>query len=459
MLHWILVACGPGRIEIPAEVTPPIDPSIHLEIPAPTGPVQASELVWRPDGNVSSLVRVGWTQSGPASVRVEYSFDDGVWESTPTAEYGAGTWERVLAGIPFGTSATWRVVLDEDAVVDGGTLTTGPLPPGLPVARITTSDPDRWDADGKYLLASINQEQGGWVRGTFWTFLMDRKGRMVWAHPAPQKHWTLFAQLSPAGDAIVWDEQTYWSEFHGGQGSTVHRWKLDRELEEIATPGLHHAFVELPDGTIAWGAKDFSEGEVLMEKPPGEAEGHAIWSCGRDWLFIPECESNGLYYHEPTDSYLYSFYTNNSVVEVDRALGSSRWWAGDAWWGYRFDPSGTQFTWQHGVSYTDTGTLLLSSSFEAGGAGIETWLLEYGVDHKNNTLHLMWADSAGIRAETNGQAWRLPGGNTLHLLGSASIVREVEPGGDDVWVADFEGTRLLGQGEMVRDLYGLLDAP
>ena len=53
-------------------------------------------------------------------------------------------------------------------------------------------------------------------------------------------------------------------------------------------------------------------------------------------------------------------------------------------------------------------------------------------------------------------AWRLDNDNTLHIVGSASVVREVAPDGADVWRVDFNGTRLMGAGQFIEDLYPLV---
>lgn len=152
-----------------------------------------------------------------------------------------------------------------------------------------------------------------------------------------------------------------------------------------------------------------------------------------------------------TDSLLYSFYTNNSVVEVDRSSGESLWWAGAQEGGYAFDPPDSQFYWQHGISYTAAGTLLLSTTNEG-----TTGVREYEVDHEASALRQVWSYDSGIEADTNGDAWRLENGNTLHLLGSAGKLAELDPDGQIVWSVDFHGERLLGRGELISDLYTLI---
>ncbi|MFH1463081.1 MAG: hypothetical protein ABIO70_01715 [Pseudomonadota bacterium] len=382
---------------------------------------------------------------------MEYSFDEGEWLSSPAFEAEAGLQEQLLAGIPYQTEVAWRVVLGDEAL-DGATLQTGRVPTGLPTATVEGAQPEAWWAEGRYLLTSINQVQGGWTGGRYWTVIIDRRGRPVWAQLAPEGNWTLFPQVSAGGDAILWDEATAWSQWDQGAGSQVHRTWLDEEIEVIPTPGLHHAFVELPDGTLVWGSKHHAERtEALVERAPGAEEDRVIWTCAGDWPGVNGCESNGLFYVEATDSFLYSFYTNNTVVEVDRATGASLWWAGALAGGYAFDPVESRFSWQHGITLTPAGTLLVSTT-NGGTTGVK----EYEIDHDARALRQVWSFDSGVLANTNGDAWRLPNGDTLHLLGSAGCLVEVDPGGQVVWSVDFHGERLLGRGELVPDLYALV---
>lgn len=416
--------------------------------------LEISGLNWTLIVRYPGLVEVGWTQSGSGSVHVEYSFDEGEWLSSPEIDASEGENQQILAGIPYETDAQWRVVPVEGESVEGELFTTGKLPPGLPLGALTVAEEDRWLPSGRYLLASINQDPGGWTGGTYWTFIIDRRGRPVWAHAAPGGHWTLFAQLALGGDHLLWDEATYWMDWDSGAGSLVHRTWLDQEMETVATPGLHHAFVQLPDGGLAWGSQYHASNETLVELGPADKEPRVIWACADDWPGSGYCESNGLYYSQERDSFLYSFYTNNSLVEVDHLSGESLWWAGQVDHGYSFDPSESQFYWQHGVSYTSTGSLLVSSAVREDSS--TTAVIEYEVDQDSETLREIWRHDAGVYASTNGDAWRLENGNTLHLVGSASVIQEIDPAGELVWAVEFEGDRLLGRGEFIEDIYALL---
>lgn len=455
---WILIAGCSNKDDGSTTDSPP-DPTDETGTTLP-GELTVEAFDAKPLAYMASLVRVSWTQSHPAPAHVEYRFDTDEWLSTPPIDGVAGENKLVVAGLPFETEAEWRVVVDGQRFDPGLPLVTGELPSGVPVGRVQWADPERWLPDGRFYLGSVNEQPGGWTGGWYWTVIFDRQGRPVWASRAPDQHWTLFAQVSVTGDHLLWDEATYWSDWDDGDGSVVHRTYLDKEIEVIATPGLHHAFVELPDGTLVWGSQAHGGGEALVEKAPGQADDTILWTCQDDWPGSGNCESNGLFYVEQTDSFLYSFYTNSSLVEVDRATGASVWWAGTVAGGYDFEPAWSQFWWQHGISYTDGGTLLLSTEVSVAPDGHpETWAREYTVDHQAGTLTRLWDYPSGVHAATNGDTWRLSNGNTLHTIGSGSEIKEVAPDGQVVWHVDFGSSQLLGRGELIDDLYALLKPP
>lgn len=241
-------------------------------------PAALTDPTWRLHPDFASLVWAGWTQDSPGLAHVEYSFDPDEWLSSPPFQAQAGVQEQLLVGIPYQTEVVWRVVVD-DEILEGGTLQTGRVPTGLPNGTVEESIPEAWWSGGNYLLTSINQVQGGWTGGQYWTLIIDRRGRPVWAQLAPEGNWTLFPQVALNGREILWDEATAWSQWDQGAGSVVHRTWLDQESEVVPTQGLHHAFVQLPDGTLVWGSRYHASGtEALVERGPTAASDRVIWT-------------------------------------------------------------------------------------------------------------------------------------------------------------------------------------
>lgn len=415
-------------------------------------PVGITDVTWRLHDTLETIAYVGWTQDGTGAVTIEYSVDPGIWLSTPEVVRDGGTWEQILLGIPYETTVDYRILTGGE-IASEGSLTTGPTPEDLPVPTLESEDPSLQYAGGSYLLTSVNETTGVWSGGPFWTVILDRQGRTVWARRA--EDWTLFAQVSPStGAHLLIDLDTFWSEFDGGASSTILRMTLDEEIEEVPTPGLYHAFVEHEDGTIAWGSvAHSSSGESIVEIAPGSTDPTVIWACEDDGDIPDDCSHNGLYYDETSGTYLFSFWNYDTVVAVDRATGTLDWWAGGVSGGYDFVPPESQFDLQHGVSFTDAGTLLLSTE----APGPSTYVREYEVDEGSGELIEVWHFDSGVYAPTNGDAWRLDNGNTLHVVGSAGVIFEVTDDETVVWEVDYHSERLLGRGEFIEDLYSLVE--
>ena len=422
----------------------------------PDGPV--AHVQWRLHDDIESLIYVSWDQIEGAAVHVEYSFDEGVWLSTPEFDAAVGEQETLLLGIPYDSDVRLEVVADTgDGPVSSAEVeaATGPLPTGLPVGSLLQSEPDAWEPTGVYLLGSINEYDGGWTGGRYWKWILDRQGRVVWAQETPDGNWTIYMRVGLNGVDLLWDEFTFWNSWDEGAASKVHRMKIDGTVvQTYDTPGGHHAFVELSDGAIAYGAADW-ESETL-DKLNADGTYETIWDC-RDFhqsIGVNQmCQSNSLFWHEPSDTFLYSFYTTEAVLEIDHGSGQViRQW-GHLPGSWAFDPADAAFWWQHGVTYTDAGTLLVSTHSLP--SSEELCVREYEVDDDTQTLHEVWNFGVGAQAmgPYAGEAHRLPGGNTLHNFGSGARVREASPAGDVVWEVRWGGSKLLGRTVWLDDLY------
>ena len=448
------MACNSGGIIEPPDDDSAADDDVGDDDSAGAGPISA--VSWRLHDELETLVYVSWEQGVDAEGYVEYRFEGDEWLRTPAASLTPGPHEQLLLGIPYETDVFFRVVNDDGAVTsDDLVATTGAWPDGLPQPYLVTSAPGQYEPTGKYLLGSINQLDGGWVGGHYWKFILDRQGRVVWAHLTPDENWTIYLRVSYDGDDILWDEFTYWSAWDDGEGSQVHRIKIDGSVvQTYATPGGHHAFTELADGSLVWGAATWDSETLQRRFPDGSTE--TVWDCNdfHDSIGVHTmCQSNSLYWHEATDVFLYSFYTTETVVEIDAASGSTlRTW-GHLPGAWSFDPVDSAFWWQHGVTYTEQGTLLVSTHTIP--SSEELAVREYELDEAGQTLHQVWSFGVGasVYGEYAGEAHRLPGGNTLHNFGSGARVREIAPGDDVVWDVQWSGDRLLGRTVFLEDLY------
>lgn len=487
LVALVLAACADGDETTPpprelTETTAPDQQNHIVPFPAPTGPTGTSgdtgtktkpgelfsALQASLHADYPTLVIVTWQQSAPATVHVEYSFDKGVWLEAPEIEGVAGANEQTLVGIPYDVSVSWRLVADKETVAAKNPIAT-PAPPGsLPLPTLGTTDPKAWADGDNYLLTSVTGATSGilgWgTAGPFYTVILDRQARVVWAHRTLSGHWTLYPQRSVTGDHIILDDFPHPSGSY--PNSVAIRTYLDEEIEQIPIPGHHHAFIELPDGTLAWGSRYHGGGEALVEKAPGQKDETVVWTCNDDFSAATRgCISNALYYQAATDTYVYSFYTLEAVVAIDRSKGQTLWYAGlyvDGPDELSFDPSDSQFRWQHGIKLSPQGRLLVSTQ-NSGRTSSRLYGKEYEVDLDKGMLRQTFSYDGAANAPTNGDIRWLSNGNILHMLGSSGQVREIDSKGNTVWHVDFaqkgETQRLLGTTEWLDDLYELLAPP
>ena len=449
LLLFALLGCK-DRGEIEADTDTDTDSDSDTDTDTDLGTIS-----WRLHEDIESLVYVSWDQGSAGTAHVEYRFDE-EWVSTPELSVEAGRAEALLLGIPYDTDVDFRVV-SGSLTSDDRTASTGNLPSGLPVPELLSGNSDRWLADGHYLLGSINSETGGWTDGKYWMWIVDRQGRIVWAMPGEEQHFTIYLQVSRDND-ILWDVSTYWSEFDNGALSRIHRMKIDGAISEsYAAPGMHHCFIEMPDRSILWGSA--SGGNEKLKRRNSDGTTDTVWDCQPfyDQLGLDDwCHTNSIWLDEANDTLLLSFPTRDTfVLEVDVETGEELRWFGHIPQAWGFDPPQSAFEYQHGATYTDAGTLLVSSQVSP--SSYEGVVREYELDDKGEILREVWSygQGDGIEARYAGEAHRLSNGNTLHNTGTTPRVREITEDGEVVWDLAFEGSRLIGRTTWLEDLYTL----
>ncbi len=423
---------------------------------------------WTTHDEIESLVYVDFEQLQAATAWVEFlPAGDDDWMSTPTQELEAGTASFLLLGLPYGLDFQFRVVNEFGSGPRTSDAYTGAIPAApasLPLVQLHTSDPSAWEPSGRFLLTSVDANTGGWVAGDFWKVIVDRKGRTVWALETRDHHWTTFTRVSLNGVDLLFDKFSYWANWDTGAASTVHRIKIDgSEVASYATPGGHHAFTELTDGSLVWGAADWSS-ETLQKLDPDGVQ-TTLWDCGpfhEERGVVAMCQSNTVTWDEPTDTFLLSFYTTSTLVQIDHQTGATLRVMGSGLGDYAFDPTTSAFDWQHGAYWLDAENLLLSTHrTDVEEAELETVARQYHIDDDAMTLTNTWSfgEGQGLHANTAGEALRLPNGNTLHNYGSFGRLREVTPDGVIVWDIDWridlheDYDRLIGRTTFIEDLY------
>ena len=446
VILFSLLACRPA----PTETASPADTDTGAEsndTATPAAP--AASLV----ETMPSLFSVRWQQPDPATARVEYWLDD-AWQSTPAHTLAPGAAEITAAGLPFQTTAAWRLLVDDEVTAEG-TITTGDPPEFTPVPIILSSIPEQHAPELRYLIASISSS--GYDEPV-WTVIVDRKGRLLWSQRTPEDRVTLHPRLSHDGHSILIDHNSFWGDLDEGVNSTVVRVGLDGVVQEtIATPGLHHPFVELSDGSLAWGAASGKHEDIVIRPPGGEAE--VLWRCAdlyKDLGIEAECRSNTLWTDADEQRFLLSLFTTETVIEVDRGTGAATRWFGHLDGSWAFADESDAFYWQHGAQYTPDGTLLVSA--KTGPKVEETVIREYALDEEGEVLTQVWSFGLGdgIYGPQMGEPWQLSDGHILHNYGSLPRIREANAEGEVVWDIGWAGFHFLGRSTPLEELYSLL---
>ncbi len=421
----------------------PVDSGRH------TGERPGSDLRTEPHAEIACLAWARWTQPSTGATRIEFGVEGEDGKTSPTRDLTAGEQETLLAGLPCGVAAWVRLVVDE-VVTDELAIDTEPLPEGVPTGDLLTSTQAAWDPDTRFLLTSTAQQDGH-------ALVLDRQGRVVWARATPLHRITMQPRVNQDGTALLIDLNSFYGAFDGGLASQVVALAIDgSETARWDTPGLHHSFTDLADGSMAWAATEDDSDDLVVLDPDGER--HTLWDCDafQQGLGLEaSCLSNGLSWQAESGRYLLSLFSSHSVVEIDGETGEATRWFGQLPESWTFATTGTSFWWQHGAHYTTEGTLLIST--QASALQQDTVVREYTLDEDALALEQIWAfgEGEGVYGPEGGDAHRLGNGNTLHNYGSGSRIREITPEGELVWDLDLPEGTYLGRISPISDLYAL----
>ena len=417
-------------------------------------PLEISDVAWTLHEELGSIVQVTWTQTTAASVQVVFGLAGEAVRQTPLSEYPAGPNEALLLGLPYDTDLTFQVLAGDVQSAEIAAK-TGVLPEGVPVPVLGVSDASAWAAEDRWLLIGVSGQGSDWDVNGFWKLILDREGRVVWAHPTPGGYRTFYMQPSRSGKDILWDEDTFWTDFDKGAGSVVHRMKIDGTITEtVPTPGLHHAYIELQEGVIFWGGRDNGQ-EVLRERDTS-GKVRQVWDCSAYWReqgMREPCDGNGLFWNEADDTIYFSSDSGHTVVEVRRTTGELLHVWGQLASAWPFAEEDDTFWKQHSPTRTPEGNLLVSAWPTEGFR--EPLAREYEIDEENQVLREVWScgQGSGIRADYAGEAHRLANGNTLLNFGGGSAIHEYTPDCTLVWSLDWSGQRMTSRGLFIADLY------
>ena len=402
--------------------------------------------------DVNTLVHADWTTDEPAVSWVEYGIDGELDMTTPKGE--PGTEHRfTLLGTPPLTEVSYRVVSEIDGKEHDiqGVIETGGIPSDLPDFQITVNEPGLTSSDD-YIL--------GTAFGTVpCVYLIDRLGNWLWYKRVQPDKNPIELNFERGSNNILFNSFLI---DHSEDDSNVTRVSIDGRVDEdIDTPFGHHAFTELPDGSIAYLAIEVRDydvegqgelipvvGDAIVVVPPDGGDPYTFWSVWDDGFhhepawhdrwdsgFYPQggdwTHANSLHYYDDSNTFLVSFRNLDMIAELDADSGEVlREFGGDT--GYQLTDGSRSFNYQHDVSWTADGTLLLITTDDTIN---ETTAVEYALDDDAQTMDEIWShgDGENIYVLVQGTARDLDNGNRLVNFGSAGTVREVTLEGEVVW--------------------------
>lgn len=422
--------------------------------------------------SVQTVLMVRWTQNSAAdNVWLRFTFENDQWYESPKRPGTPGSHSELVLGVPEETDVTIQIV---GQTVDGPIACetrgrTGSVPISVPRATVMSYDPNLASTN-RWMFGSVENtpRQNSRYAGPFCIYIIDRQGRIVWYYL--DQAWNpamAYPRIAPGGTYVAIDR----SIRHGTNTPSVIKTTLDFEyFEEYVTRDMTDSVDITDDGSLLYNSYEW-----LIEQRPDRTTRN-IWNCerwaaetGANRVDSRYCYTNAVSWNPRGDSVILSFPYVNTAVEIDRQTGNLIGQWGDLPGSWRFDPPTRRIDFIHGGNITPSDTLLISS--HAPGSGeVETpvphFFYEFALDRVNRVATEIWSFGEGIDEwpRWKGEAFRVPGGNTLVNYGSGGTIREVTPGGQTAWHvkwdADFSSdyiNKMVGHSTLIDDLYALCE--
>jgi hypothetical protein len=426
---------------------------------------------------VRTVLEVEWTQNLAAErTWLEFSFEGSEIMRSRPRPTELGPQRDVVLGVPAQTDVSVRVVSEVGGVVTASSeyhATTGALPASLPRPTLFAFDAGRASPE-RFLLGAVEDSLGGGDVGyyfrTFFVYVMDRQGRIVWYYADPSTTATSSFQRVARDGEYLWIEKR---AFTGGLAESVLKMTLDhRYFEEISVPGLSDCIDVTDDGALLYDV----DGELFERSANGAIR--SIWSCSARFGSGFNCYTNTVNWYAGEDTVLLSFPYENTVVEVQRQTGALVGQYGSARGSYAFAPprearpAAWKFSFQHFPNRTPDGTLLVST--HAPGCAREPVpgayrhaFVEFEIDRATMTLTERFRYTLGPEwPQAKGMAIRVSNGNTLVNYGTGGVIREVTAEGHTVFGVKFDVpdgndffNKMVGHNVLLDDLYALNGGP
>ena len=420
--------------------------------------------------NTRTILVVTWTQARVADTTwLEFTFPGGSTMTSRPQPGVTGAHRDVVLGVPGSTNVTVRIVNKvgtTDYKTRDYTSMTGAVPSGangMPVPTIVSYDatiasPDRW------MFGAVENSDGGctntscYYHTTFWVYIMDRQGRIVWYYAdAASNAASSFQRIARDGEYIVIEKS------RTGSDRGVIKMTLDRQyMETVLIPNLADAIDVTTDGSVLYDANN-----ELHERTKAGVD-RVIWSCRTAFGASFQCYSNTVNWDPVSDTVLMSFPEPNTVAQIDRKTGALVATYGDRAGSYTFMPTTWSFEFQHFPNITAQGTLIVSTHLSmyphrSPAGPMHHAFVEFEIDRTNRRLVEKWSYTQGTEwTWAKGMAIRLPNGNTLGNYGTGGAIREITPDKQTVFHVKFDVptgddyfNKMVGHNVLINDLYAL----
>jgi len=453
----VLLACGgQGGADAPApDRAPGTDTSVLDTVASDTGATAATgdtgsgpvdiEMVLEPTVQASELVptvhRVQFTSEAPGVGTVELIRDDapGVWQTAESTPAGTTDHDVRLLGLKAGARYRWRARVDtDDGRILGGEegIVEVPEPPAsLPTFTRLAVQPGALAHPRFWVLFNLVGVD------TSYAVIVDQDGDPVWwmASAEPDEN-VVIAQPSLDGLAVMHALFNVEGDTTGVTRTPMGALTADEQVFTRTVRG-HHAFVEQPDGSLAflshedtrmgpWDAHDevVVQTSVLMETPLGSTDpddATALFSILDDTdlvgdghtclhneayefegeLTVDFGHANSLAYLSSGDAYVINLRNLDQVLAVGRSSGDVLWTLGGPGSDFSFSPASAAFDHGHFTHLWDGGLAMFSNDLHEGGSRA----VVYGIDQQAGVATADWV-------------YELPSEQTIGVLGDIQVI-------------------------------------
>jgi hypothetical protein len=426
---------------------------------------------------VTTILVVTWTQAKAADqVFLEFSFAGSSVMTSRAVAGATGAHRDVVLGVPGSTAVTLRVVsrvAGTDYKTKDYTGTTGAVPSGMPKPTVSMFDATAATTD-RYLLGAVENSPNTctsdscYFYSTWWLYIMDRQGRIVWYYSDGSTDVSSFPQTARDGEYLFVEKRAFSTT---GTPSVI-KMTLDRETysASVMVPQLSDGVDMTSDGSLLYDTEERTRPNSELRQMTRAGTVTTIWKCPTTGF--ANCYSNVVSWDPATDTVLLSFPESNNIAQIDRKAGTLVATYGTGTGAYTFSPSPWNFVWQHYANISPQGTLLVSSHLpqytkDSAAGPSQHAFEEFMIDRTNKRLTRVWifGDAAADGPEwaaSRGEAVRLKNGNTLVNYGTGGVIREVTPAKKTVFYVkwDISSTndyfnKLVGHNFMIDDLYAL----